>query len=47
MKFDLESLEKGMGLEEVGSVVLLALGCFLALFVQLGDLDRQFCICRD
>jgi len=35
-----------MGLEEVGSIVLLALGCFLALFVQLGDLGRQLCIGR-
>jgi len=33
-----------MGLEEVGSVILLALGCLLALFVQLGDLGRQLCI---
>jgi hypothetical protein len=43
LKFELESLEKGMGLEEVGSVILLALGCFLALFVQLGDLGGQLC----
>ena len=32
-----------MDLEEVRSVILLALGCFLALFVQLGDLGRQLC----
>ena len=33
-----------MGLEEVGSIILLTLGCFLALFVQLGDLGRQLCL---
>jgi hypothetical protein len=44
LKFELESLGKGMGLEEVGSVILLALGCLLAFFVQLGDLGRQLYI---
>jgi hypothetical protein len=44
LEIELESLEIGVGLEEVGSVILLALGCFLALFVQLGDLGRQLFI---
>ena len=46
LEIELESLEEEMGLEEVGSVILLALGCFLALFVQLGDLERQLCTLR-
>jgi len=38
--FRLERAERRGKLEQVGPVVLLALGCLLALFVQLGDLVR-------